>query len=148
MTSTADFRRIFVDSSAWISLMNRKERHHEAAVEFHHHLRPLTLRVTSWGVVSETFTWLRYHVGDREALQWLAMKEMLENQGFLQIIYPDAVLEPRIRRVIDHYQDKDISYVDAHIIAVARAHPEINAIFAFDRHMLLAGLPVLPGLLN
>jgi predicted nucleic acid-binding protein len=148
MTSTANFRRIFVDSSAWISLMNSKERHHAAAVEFHRSLRPLTLRVTSWGVVSETFTWLRYHIGDHEALQWLAMKELLEHQGFLQIIFPESALEGKVRRVIDHFQDQDLSYIDAHTIVLAQARTDIDAIFAFDRHLLLAGIPVLPGLLN
>lgn len=56
MTSTADIRRVFVDTSAWIDLMNSNERHHNAAVTFHKSLNPLTLRITSWGIVSETYT--------------------------------------------------------------------------------------------
>ena len=66
-TSIADIKRVFVDTSAWIDLMNSKERHHTAAVTFHKSLAPMTLRITSWGIVSETFTWIRYHIGYREA---------------------------------------------------------------------------------
>ncbi|HLQ30479.1 MAG TPA: hypothetical protein VK140_14700 [Ktedonobacteraceae bacterium] len=58
MTSISDIQRVFVDSLAWIDLMNKNERHHAAAVAFHKSLAPMTLRVTTWGIVSETFTWI------------------------------------------------------------------------------------------
>jgi predicted nucleic acid-binding protein len=55
-TSIADIKRVFVDTSAWIDLMNSNERHHSVAVTFHKSLAPMALRITSWGIVSETFT--------------------------------------------------------------------------------------------
>ena len=82
MTSISDIQRVFVDSSAWIDLMNKNERHHAAAVAFHKSLAPMTLRVTTFS------------------------------------------------------------------IALIRSRPDIDAIFAFDHHMILAGLPVLPGPLD
>ncbi len=84
MISIDDIQRVFVDTSAWIDLMNRNERHHADAVAFHKSLVPMTLRITTWGIVSETFTWIRYHVGSREASRWLVSKELLERQGLLQ----------------------------------------------------------------
>ncbi len=148
MTSMADIRHVFVDTSAWIDLMNSNESHHNAAVIFHKSLNPLTLRITSWGIVSETFTWIRYHIGAREASRWLTAKDTMENQGFLEIIYPDALMEVRVRKVIARYQDQKLSYVDAFSIALIQSRPDIDAIFAFDHHMALAGIPVLPGLLD
>ena len=59
MPSTAEFKRVFIDTSVWIDLMKSSERHHAAAVTFHKSLSPMTLRITSWGIVSETFTWIR-----------------------------------------------------------------------------------------
>jgi predicted nucleic acid-binding protein len=47
MTSMADIKRVFVDTSAWIDLMNSNERHHVAAVTFHKSLKPVTLRITT-----------------------------------------------------------------------------------------------------
>lgn len=144
-TSIADIQRVFVDSSAWIDLMNKKEQHHAAAVAFHKSLDPMTLRITTWGIVSETFTWIRYHIGHREATRWLVLKETLEHQGFLQVVFPDPQMELRVRKVIDRFHDQDLSYVDAFSIALIQSRPDIDAIFAFDHHMALAGLPVLPG---
>ena len=148
MTSIADIKRVFIDTSAWIDLMNSNERQHTAAVTFHKSLGPMTLRITSWGVVSETFTWIRYHVGDKEALRWLTLKDSLEHQGFLQVVYPDSQMETGVRRVIGRYHDQKLSYVDAFSIALIQSRPDIDAIFAFDHHMALAGIPVLPGTLD
>ena len=148
MTSIADIQHVFVDTSAWIDLMNRNERHHVDAVAFHKSLAPMTLRITTWGIVSETFTWIRYHVGSREASRWLASKEVLERQGLLQVVFPDPLMEVGVRKVIDRFHDQDLSYVDAFSIALIQSRPDIDAIFAFDHHMTLAGLSVLPGLLD
>ncbi|SRR5579883_98479 len=147
-TSIADIKRLFVDSSAWIALMNKNERHHAAAVTFHKNLGPMTLRITTWGVVSETFTWIRYHIGSQEAARWLDLKESLERQGFLQLVFPDAQTELRVRHVINRFRDQSLSYVDASSIALIQSRPDIDAVFAFDHHMLLASLPVFPGNLN
>lgn len=148
MTSIADIQCVFIDTSAWIDLMNKSERHHAAAVAFHKSLAPMTFRVTTWGIVSETFTWIRYHVGSGEATKWLALKEHLEGQGFLQVVFPDSQMEVAVRKVIDRFHDQNLSYVDAFSIALIKSRPDIDAIFAFDHHMALADLPVLPGQLN
>lgn len=148
MTSMADIKRVFIDTSAWIDLMNSNERHHTAAVTFHKSLAPMTLRITNWGIVSETFTWIRYHIGDREAARWLTVKDAMENQGFLQIIYPDLQMEVGVRKVIGRYHDQKLSYVDAFSIALIQSRPDIDAIFAFDHYMTPAGIPVLPGFLD
>ena len=147
-TSTSNIKKVFVDTSAWIDLMNKKERHHAAAIEFHKSLTPMTLRITSWGIVSETYTWIRYHIGSREASRWLALKEALEQQGLLQVVFPDPQMEIGVRKVIDRFHDQALSYVDAFSIAVIQSRPDIDAVFAFDHHMALAGRPVLPGPLS
>ena len=148
MTSIADIKRVFIDTSAWIDLMNSNERHHTAAVNFHKSLTPMTLRITTWGIVSETYTWIRYHIGYREASRWLTLKDSLEDQGFLQVVCPDHQMEIGVRKVISRFQDQQLSYVDSFSLALIQSRPDIDAIFAFDHHMSLAGIPVLPGLLD
>ncbi len=44
-TSTNDIRCVFIDTSAWIDLMNKKERHHAAAITFQRSLAPMTFRM-------------------------------------------------------------------------------------------------------
>ena len=144
-TSIASIRYIFVDSSAWISLASKKERHYTSATAFHKSLSPATLRITSWSVVSETFTCIRYHIGQREAISWLMQKELMEQQGYLQVLYPNAQLDVEVLKILNRFQDQALSYVDAFTLALVHSRPDINAIFAFDHHMAFAGLPVLPG---
>src|SRR5438034_11341162 len=96
--SIADIKRVFIDTSACIDFMNKNDRHHTAVVTFHKSLARMALRITSWGIVSETYTWIRYHIGDREASRWLTVKDSLENQGFLQVIYPDSQMEAGVRK--------------------------------------------------
>jgi len=128
--------------------MNSNERHHTAAVSFHKSLNPMTLRITTWGIVSETFTWIRYHIGYREASRWLTLKDSLEDQGFLQVVCPDHQMEIGVRKVISRFHDQQLSYVDAFSLALIQSRPDIDAVFAFDHHMTLAGIPVLPGFLD
>src|SRR5947209_1208747 len=126
--STSEIRRIFVDSSAWIDLMNKSEHNHSEAVTFHKSLASTTYRITTWGIVSETYTWIRYHIGGREALRWLALKEMLERQGLLQIVYPEPEMEIGVKKIIERFHDQKLSYVDAFSIALVKARPDIDAI--------------------
>lgn len=148
MISITDIKRVFIDTSAWIDLMNSNEHNHIAAVNFHKSLSPMTLRITTWGIVSETYTWIRYHIGYQEASKWLTMKDSLEDQGFLQVICPDHQMEIGVRKIINRFHDQQLSYVDAFSLALIQSRPDIDAIFAFDHHMSLAGIPVLPGLLD
>lgn len=148
MTSTSEIRRVFIDTSAWISLMNKNEFNHEQAVAFHKSLPTTIYRITTWGIVSETFTWTRYHIGSRAGLQWLSLKEALERQGLLQIVFPDPQMEIGVKKIIERFHDQKLSYVDAYSIALIKSRPDIDVIFAFDRHMALAGIPVLPGTLK
>jgi predicted nucleic acid-binding protein len=57
-------------------------------------------------------------------------------------------MEIGVRKVINRFQDQQLSYVDAFSLALIQLRPDIDAIFAFDHLMSLAGIPVLPGLLD
>lgn len=126
-------------------MMNRAERYHEAAVQFHRSLNPTTARITTWGVVSETYTWLRYHIGYRQAERWLLEESILLNRKVLEVVFPLAALEPGIQGNLRRFADQDLSYVDALSLLVVQSRGDIDAIFAFDHHLALAGKPVLPG---
>jgi predicted nucleic acid-binding protein len=54
-------------------------------------------------------------------------------------------MEMGIRRNLSRFQDQDLSYVDALSLYVVQSRGDIDAIFAFDHHLALAGLPVFPG---
>ena len=143
-TSIVELRRIFVDTSAWLTLFNRNERYHEAALRFHAGLGPAAVRVTTWGIVAETYTWLRYHGSHLEAERWLYEETALQNQDVLEVVFPTLATELGIHRNLSRFVDQDLSYVDAFSLYVVQARRDIDAIFAFDHHLALAGLPVFP----
>lgn len=110
-----------------------------------HHELGRAPRITSWGIIAETYTWLRYHVGYRAASRWLDETAALEARGVLNVIYPDATSEAGIRRTLTRFADQDLSYVDAFTLVAVETHGRVGAIFAFDHDLTLAGLPVVPG---
>jgi uncharacterized protein len=141
-----EIRRIFVDTSAWLALINRDERSHAAALEFHRSLGAGVSRVTSWGVVGETYTWLRYHTGYPSAQRWLHEEAGLHERGVLEVIYPTPLTESGVRRTLSRFADQDLSYVDAFTLHIVQTRGDFDAIFAFDHHLSLYGVAVLPGL--
>jgi uncharacterized protein len=143
--SMDEIRRVFVDTSAWLALINRDERRHGAAVTWQRSLARGVLRVTSWGIVSETYTWLRYHTGYHSAERWLHEEAGLTERGILEVVYPTAQMESGVRRILSRFADQDLSYVDAASLYIVQTRGDIDAIFAFDHHLSLYGVPVLPG---
>jgi predicted nucleic acid-binding protein len=143
--STAEMRRIFIDTSAWLTLLNRNERHHGAAETFHREVGSGTARLTSWGVLAETYTWLRYHTSFRTAEGWLHEEARLEERGALEVVFPTAGDEAGVRRILSRFADQDLSYVDAFTLHVVQTRGDIDGIFAFDHHLTLAGISVVPG---
>jgi predicted nucleic acid-binding protein len=136
-----------VDTSAWLALINERDDHHAPAVQFVRGLEPTSPRVTTWGVVSETYTWLRYHVGYRAADRWLHEEAALEAQDVLEVVYPDSATDMGLRQELSRFEDQKLSYVDALTLHLVRSRNDIDAVFAFDHHLTLAGVPMLPGIL-
>jgi uncharacterized protein len=144
MTSTGEYRRVLIDTSAWIALANARDQFHAPAVALHRSLGPHVARITTWGIVSETYTWIRYHRSYREAETWVHGVAALRERRALQSIYPAEVTDAGVDRLLSRFSDQSLSYVDAFTLYLA-TRSEFDAIFAFDHHMALAGVPVLPS---
>jgi predicted nucleic acid-binding protein len=110
----------------------------------HRSLGHSVLRLVTWGVIAETYTWLRYHQGYRIAERWLTGSEQFVAEGRLEVLYPAEFMGPGIHRPLRRFEDQDLSYVDALSIALIQSRGDIDAVFAFDPRLGLAGVPVLP----
>jgi len=138
-------RAVFVDTSAWLTLMNRNDRYHDTAVQYHRSLDPLTRRISTWGVISETYTLLRCHEGYQHAALWLHESTALRQSRVLDVVFPTADVEIGIHDNLSRFADQDLSYVDALSLYVIKSRDDIDAVFALDHHLALAGKPVWPG---
>lgn len=77
--------KLFIDSSAFIALFFQDDVHHEPASSYYGGLTRFTRLFTTIFVVSETYTWLRYHVAFSEAAEFLDVIDDALRSGWLDI---------------------------------------------------------------
>lgn len=134
---------IFVDTSAWIMLLNRSEQQHEEAKQLYRQLNNGKLVVTNL-VIGETYTWLRIKVGFREAANFLsAMQRKVEIEQ-LEVVYSDYNLEQDAVLLLQKYRDHDFSYTDA-VSFVVMKNRGLKSAFAYDSHFITAGFILQAG---
>ncbi len=137
---------IFVDTSAWIMLINKSETDHQAAVQIYGKMSKATL-VTSNLVIGETYTWLRKKIGCDKALEFLNAIDQKHELSQVKIIYSEPALEKQAVQLLDKYRDHDFSYADAVSFSIMR-NLGVKQAFTYDRHFLSAGFDIvndLPG---
>jgi predicted nucleic acid-binding protein len=125
---------IFVDTSFWAALRNRRDAHHEEAVELlrRHADRRLT---TTNHVRGETWTYLRRRAGHRAAVDFL---EAIEQSPRVQLIMVSEALEDEALRWLRRHDEREYSFVDATSFAVMRSLRLLEAL-AFDGDFSAAG---------
>ncbi len=134
---------IFVDTGAIIAIKLRGDPHHHQAVEFMRNLgrRP---RYTSSLVLSEAYTWLRYHCGLATAAT--LAEEMMEGElsGLYKMVRPGRREEEEALRIGRKFADVKLSWTDAMTFVLVDA-AGIKEIVGFDAHLRLSGCLLVPG---
>ncbi|MEW5953747.1 MAG: PIN domain-containing protein [Bacillota bacterium] len=130
--ATNVFKKLFVDAGAWIAIANKKDRQHQAARVFYYTLPQFVELYTSYLVISEAFTWQRYHLGSHVAFKFIDSIEKASISQLLKIIFPDALIDAKTRQYLHRYKDHNLSYSDAASFAICDML-KINDIFGFDK---------------
>lgn len=137
--------RVYVDTSAWISLVAERDPHHTAVAREWTSLLALgAVPVTSSDVVSETLTCLRYHAGHAIALRFYALLGKAVEQERLLLCWVDAALFEQAWQIFRTHRDHEFSMVDCTSFALCRREKIARAL-TLDRHFHVAGLEVIPG---
>lgn len=125
---------IFVDTSFWVALRNRRDGRHQDAGEL---LRRYAERVlvTSNQIRGETWTYLRRRAGHAAAVAFL---DALESSPRIQIIPVEENHENTALRWLRQHDEREYSFVDATSFALMRAH-RLSDAFAFDSDFTAAG---------
>ena len=134
-------RQLFVDTSAYFALTDRRDENHEVAVSvIHQIIRERTELLTTNYIVVETHTLLLNRIGYTTALQ--VIEELYKSQTRIY-----RVREAEERKAVDiirRYTDKEFSLVDAISFAtMERFH--VTQAFAFDHHFAQYGFSLLPA---
>lgn len=125
---------IFVDTSFWVALRNRRDASHEAAGALLRRWGDGSL-VTTNQVRGETWTYLRRRAGHRSAVDFL---EVLANSPRVRVVHVEEALEEEALRWLRGREEREYSFVDATSFAAMRSL-RITEALAFDGDFSAAG---------
>jgi predicted nucleic acid-binding protein len=137
--------KVFVDTSAWISLVAEREPHHRAvAEEWTVLLAKGTIPVTSSDVVVETITRLRYYAGHDIAVQFRVLLDEAIRAKRLFLHWVDEPLFEQAWQAFRAYHDQEFSMTDCISFALCRRE-RIRRALTLDHHFRIAGLEIMPA---
>jgi predicted nucleic acid-binding protein len=129
-------RRVFVDSSAYLAILDRRDQFHEAAMAIGERLAAGRYRlITANTIVIEAHALILSTLGIERASGFLRDTE----RSGVSIVRVRASDEERARQIIFRYQDKRFSFTDA-ISFVLMERLGIRLAFSFDRNFAQYGL--------
>jgi predicted nucleic acid-binding protein len=125
---------IFVDTSYWVALRNRRDSNHEHARALLKQRSDVTL-VTSNQVRGETWAYLRRRAGHGSAVAFL---DTLEQSSRVQVVLVDEPQEREALRWLRRHDEREYSFVDATSFIMMRTL-KLREAFAFDGDFSAAG---------
>jgi predicted nucleic acid-binding protein len=125
---------IFVDTSFWVALRNRRDAHHTEALALLERFGDGAL-FTSNHVRGETWTYLRRKAGHPAAVSFL---DAMERSTRIHVVTVDSEQEEVALRWLRRHDEREYSLVDASCFALMRSLRIKNAL-AFDGDFAAAG---------
>lgn len=126
--------KVYVDTSAWIALVTAADPHHgQVAAEWQRIAKSDALPVTTDGVIMETITYLRYHLGHETAAAFWRLIAAAAQESRLEIAWGDEGLFMQGLRIFLKCDDQKFSMVDCLGFAFCRREGIVQAL-TLDRH--------------
>jgi predicted nucleic acid-binding protein len=125
---------IFVDTSYWVALRNRRDANHARARALFERAASDTL-VTSNHVRGETWTYLRRRAGHDSAVAFL---DALDRSPRSQVVTIDPSQEAEALRWLRRHDEREYSFVDATSFVLMRSL-RIRDALVFDADFAAAG---------
>ena len=134
-------QRVFVDTSAFIALLDPRDDCHAQAMRVEQSLASQAAHlVTTNFVLDETYTGLRGKIQHSAILRF---RDSVRQSQQLKVIHITETLEDQAWEIFARYGDKDFSFTDCTSFAVMR-QLGIATAFAFDEHFEQAGFTRVP----
>jgi predicted nucleic acid-binding protein len=129
-------RKVFIDTSAWVNIVNRDIPLHQQAVEIYTRLLSENVMfVTTGFILAEVHVILRRKIGYATAQEFL---QKINDSARVQVVYPGLSTETAAKSILEKYADQDFSLTDA--INFAFMHETgITEAFSYDHHFATAG---------
>jgi predicted nucleic acid-binding protein len=138
-------KRIFVDTSAWDALADKKDKYHTNALRFRDNTVGKYKLITSEYILDELYTLLLMNVGFLPTVNYKEKLDILIAENVLDVIWIDHDLAKRAWDVFEQYNaDKLWSFTDCTSYVVMK-ELDITEVFAFDHHFEQMGFIRLPS---
>jgi uncharacterized protein len=126
--------KIFIDTSAWVALENKKDIHYEDAIAFKNEITNRRYRLyTSNFVLDETYTLLLANIGYGKTVEFAKRIRVLRNKGLLHVISVAEDMEDVAWLIFERYnKDKFWSFTDCTSKAIMET-VGIDEGFSFDK---------------
>ncbi len=135
---------IFVDTSAFLALVNEKDNNHSAAASFLEDIKNGRFKIkkiiTSDYIIDETLTRIRYAVGHQEAVEW--GKDILASNVVEKLEVGRELFE-LAWKLFQTYDDKKLSFTDCTSFVIMK-NKGIERAFSFDEDFERIGFMLLP----
>ena len=134
---------IFVDTSAWVALLDNRDGYHRRASEFQRELQKGAhgRLITTDYVLDESVTYLRLAAGVDQVKEF---RRVIESSGSLQIVWTTSDLFWASWDQLIDRPDKRWSFTDCISFQTMR-NLGIESAFSFDTDFRQAGFKVLPA---
>lgn len=126
--------KIFIDTSAWVALENKKDIHYYEAIAFKEEIKTKHYRLyTSNFIMDETYTLLLANIGYEKTIEFARRIKELKNKGLLHIIQVTENIEEAGWIIFERFnKDKFWSFTDCTSKAIMEIL-DINESFSFDK---------------
>ena len=131
---------LLIDTSALHALNYARDDNHAQAVRYFKSLAGRVKPILTEWVFIETMNLTKARLGPAYAIAF--GQHLKTSRAFYHVLPPD-VDKQTTWEIFVKYHDKDWSYTDCSLLAMAR-RLDLRRIFAFDQHFRQMGLEVLP----
>ena len=120
-----------------------QDAHHREALGFFHQLPASVQLVTSNLVLSETYTWMRYHRQRRGTTSIRAMVHESERLNRLVVTFVTRDIHEAAWDLFTQYEDHAFSFSDCVGFVIARRR-NVDVVFGFDADFRTMGFDLRP----
>ena len=131
---------ILIDTSALHALNYARDNNHQQAVTYFKSLAGRVKPILTEWVFIETMNLTKARLGPTYAIAF--GRQLKVSQAFYPFVMTEADKQATWE-IFERYQDKDWSYVDCSLLAIAQ-RLKVERIFAFDQHFHQMRLVVVP----
>jgi len=128
--------KIFIDTAAFIALVDSTDRNHQLAKGCYREIiRSRDRLISSNFIMCETLNYLRTRISYKIAIEF---RESVYKSDILEIIPISMEAEEEAYKIFKKYRDKDFSFTDCTSFALMERE-KIKKVFSFDHHFMQYG---------